>query len=178
MNHYPFEEWLFEEHLSLDEEKQLKDHLAHCVDCCELSAALKETDQLFANLPLAEPKPGFTSRWVDYAYRKEEERQKTWVWRLLGSLVVCAGLSVLILQLPLLISGISFTQFFTGMFLRLLANVENFYSFIQSYDFVLHVIPLRIPPIVWAAVGLNVVFWIAVWSFSLWKVVGPKRSIQ
>ncbi len=50
MNHYPFEEWLFEEHLSLEEQKQLKDHLADCVDCRELRTAINETDQLFSNL--------------------------------------------------------------------------------------------------------------------------------
>jgi hypothetical protein len=178
MNHYPFEEWLFEEHLSLEEQKQLKDHLAECVDCRELRTAINETDQLFSNLSMAEPVQGFTSRWVEYADQKELVRQKGTMWKLLFALVVCAGLSILILQLPVLLSGISFTQMFTGLFLRLVDSVENFYSFFQSYKFVLDVIPFRIPAIVWAAIGMNVMFWITVWSFSLWKVVGPKRSIQ
>lgn len=178
MNHYPFEEWLFEEHLSVEEEKQLKEHLTQCVECCNLRKAINETDKIFSNIPLAEPEPGFTNRWVDYAYRKEEVRQKTWMWKLLFGLVVCAGISVFVLQLPVLLSGFSITQMLTGMFLRTVESVENLYSFVQSYKFVLDVIPFRIPAIVWAAIGLNIVFWITVWSFSLWKVVGPKRSMQ
>ena len=55
MNHYPFEEWLFEEHLSVEEEKQLKEHLTQCVECCNLRKAINETDQIFSNIPLAEP---------------------------------------------------------------------------------------------------------------------------
>lgn len=178
MNHYPFEEWLFEEQLSVEEEKQLKEHLTQCVECCNLRKAINETDQIFSNIPLAEPESGFTGRWVDYAYRKEELRQKAWMWKLLIGLIFCAGISVFALQLPVLLSGFSFTQMFTSMFLRLVDSVENIYSLFQSYKFVLDVIPFRIPAFVWAAIGLNIIFWITVWSLSMWKVVGPKRSMQ
>lgn len=178
MNHYPFEEWLFEEHLTQEEEKQLRAHLSECSECRELRTSISATDQLFGSIPLAEPTSGFTGRWVDYAHHKEQSIQKGWVWRLLITFALCAGVSILILQLPVLLSGVSITQMFTGMVLRIMDNAENIYSFVQSYRFILDVIPFRVPTIVWAAIGLNVVFWITIWSFSFWKVVGPKRSLK
>jgi predicted anti-sigma-YlaC factor YlaD len=178
MNHYPFEEWLFEEQLTTDQEKQLKDHLAVCNECRELRAALHETDYLLSNLSLAEPEPGFTNRWVIFATKKQETRQKNWMWLLFGSLILSAIVSILILQLPVFLSGLSFIQLGAGLFLNVMKTLEKAYGFIQSYGYILSYLPLRIPAYVWAGVGMNILFWIALWTFSFWKVVQPKGNVK
>lgn len=171
MNHYPFEEWLFEEHLSTEQAKQLKDHLAVCNDCRELRAAIYETDHLFSNLPMAEPEPGFTDRWVVFATKKQDTRQKNWMWLLFGGLVLSAIVSILIMQLPVFLSGFSFAQLGAGLFLNVMKTLEETYSFIQSYGHVISYIPFRIPAFVWVGIGMNIVFWISIWTFSFYKVV-------
>ncbi len=178
MNHCPYEDWLLEENLSAIKEKELRAHLNQCYSCRELKEAIAETDHLFSNLPLSTPEPGFTDRWVKLATKKEEERQKRWVWLLLGGLVLSAGISFTVLQLPVIYSGLSISQILTGFVLRTINSVENIYSFVQSYRFILDVVPIHIPTYVWIGVSMNIVFWVAVWSFSLWKVVRPRGVTQ
>jgi hypothetical protein len=178
MNHYPYEEWLLEEKLTDDQGKQLKEHLTHCVDCRELRTALYETDQLLSNLPLAEPAEGFTDRWMNYANLKQEARQKSWVWLLLSGFVLSAAISLFVLQLPVILSGVSGSQMFASFFLYLIRTLENVYEFVRSFRFIFEVSTIRIPSYIWIGIGANVVFWISVWSFSLWRVVRPKGSLQ
>ncbi len=174
MNHFPFEDWLFEEHLTVDQEKQIKTHLDGCRDCRELKAAIADTDHMFSSLPVSTPEPGFTERWVQFATIKEEERQKRWVWMLLAGLIISTGISLTILQLPVVYSDLSFSQILSGFVLKTINSVENLYKFIQSYQFILDVIPIHIPTYIWIGVSMNIAFWVAVWSFSIWKVVRPR----
>jgi hypothetical protein len=65
MKHQPFETWLFETaDLSLDQYKELEEHLVLCKRCSTLAAAWREVEERIQTTSCATPAPGFSNRWV------------------------------------------------------------------------------------------------------------------
>lgn len=79
--HQPFEAWIFEEHLSLDEQQKLADHLSQCDSCRDLHSKWNETEIALKEKSMVAPRAGFTQRWkAGVAERKKRDQQRQ-AWR-------------------------------------------------------------------------------------------------
>ena len=175
MNHNPFEEWLFEDQLTSEERTQLNVHLKECASCRALSAAGLETSRLLSNSAPVSPAAGFTDRWASFATAKEAAEQKKQVRLLFILLASFALLSVTSLFLSSYFSDHFIMAVLSNVIFKALHLIERTIIIIQSYRFVLTVLPFRIPYLMWVVVMANAAFWMAFWSLSIWKFSSLKR---
>lgn len=175
MNHNPFEEWLFEDHLTTAERTQLNAHLKECDSCRALSAAGLETSRLLSNSAAVSPMADFTNRWVKFASARAAQEQKKQVRLLFILLTSFALLSVTALFFSSYFTNSSIMAIITNGIYNTLHLIQRTIIIIQSYRFVLTVLPFRIPDFIWPFIMANAVFWIAFWSLSIWKFSSIKR---
>jgi len=82
MKHKQYEEWILDKHmLSLEQKKELQDHLKICPECCKLSNNWQASEQLLKQAAFISPAPGFTQRWKMNLERKRQI-EKTLHYRL------------------------------------------------------------------------------------------------
>jgi hypothetical protein len=90
MNHQPFEDWLLEdEHLSVQQERELQIHIRSCTSC----AAIADSNLALHSRRLIAPAPGFSARFQPrlVAWRQEQLRRQA-----LGTIIlVLAGIALL-----------------------------------------------------------------------------------
>lgn len=116
MNHHTYEEWLFADlgrkrpekgdlPLTLEQKAALQEHLQTCESCRLLAAAWREVETDLWDAPMAEPAPGFTSRWQATLLieRKRLERRQSLAMLafVVGAVVLLVG-SLVVLSLPAL----------------------------------------------------------------------------
>ncbi len=95
--HQPFSDWLFtDEPLTVDQSRQLQEHLRSCEMCRQRHQAWNGVQYLLRSSGQVAPTPGFAFRWQVrlVAQRLERQRRIAWVF-----FVVMAGLSLLLLGL-------------------------------------------------------------------------------
>lgn len=102
MNHRPFEDWLLEdEHLSLQQQRELQIHLRSCTTC----AAVASSNLALHSKHMAAPEPGFTERFRPRLaeWKREQLRRQA-----IGTVIlVLAGLGLLYtLAGPLMIQAV------------------------------------------------------------------------
>jgi len=176
MNHNPYEDWIFDEGLKKEQRIQLNAHLDQCESCRKLADANTQTLRLFDKPATIAPSAGFTSRWVEFANRRQAVEQKRQVKLVFGLLTGFAFLSLIVLFYLYYQEGIPFGQMISGVIFNIIETIQRAIILLQSYRFVLTVLPIRIPVLVWIILGANLVFWAAFWSLSIMKFTYIKRA--
>lgn len=106
MNHQTFEYLILkDEPLLLEEAEQLKQHLAQCESCSQLSNGWKAVEWQLDHPVLAAPAEGFANRWMsrlEVERRQSHRRQNTIFITLSLVAVVLLSLGILFISLPLI----------------------------------------------------------------------------
>ena len=97
MNHLPFKDWLLsEDPLTSEQVEALQGHLRSCDTCRRLESAWTDVNAIFEKAPLAEPIPGFTSRWQDRLALHHLRKQRKLAWIIVG---IFTGITIILLTL-------------------------------------------------------------------------------
>lgn len=176
LNHLPFEDWLLStETLSLDEARQLQEHLQSCQACMRLSVALREVDRELHNAPVLAPTPGFVSRWQTRleANRLQSHRRQTFL-----IMFLCIGGAMFMLSLlglaifPVLRSPwpvfLAFLYELTSTFT--LATVIS-----EALVTVLKAVYEMVPVTQWAAIWVALAGLGALWVVAMHRLTLPRR---
>lgn len=183
MSHQPYESWLFsEEPLMPEQVRVLNAHLEACASCRQLSIAWEELRSLFQDASVEMPVEGFTDRWqARVASLSAEEnywKQKRMSWWFF-SLTAGAAIFVLIaLGINYFTSIQSPVQFFisgVSLLAGLLALVSAFQVALIPF---IEVLIVSIPPLWWGIFAFGVSSLLLIWTFSLRRILFPRRVSQ
>lgn len=180
MGHQPFESWILSnEPLLPEEEQRLNKHIAKCESCQEISTAWQEVEDIFTSRPLAEPKTGFTGRWL---FRLEEmnkaeiaRRQRRSSWMFFG---VMAGAALVILSI-LMIQFVSSIHgpvqlFITGI--TMLAGLLTLAEAVQvAFIPFVEVLIVSVPPIWWFFIAFGASILTMLLAISVRQILNPRR---
>ncbi len=177
MNHNPFENWIFEDELEPGEVKQLNAHLQACPACKALKTADLEAKRLMRSASISSPEAGFTNRWLVFAHRQEEQAQKKQVAILFSIFITLAAIATTILITASRQQGIEIVFFLQSSLTNFLHWFQRLVITLNSFRFVLSVLPFRVPAIVWIFLVGNLGFWALVWTFSIWKFPSIRKVL-
>lgn len=79
--HQPFETWIFDEHLSPEEQQRLTEHLRQCESCRALQQKWFETRGALQEKSMVAPRAGFVQRWKSSLVERKEREQRKQAWR-------------------------------------------------------------------------------------------------
>jgi hypothetical protein len=168
MNHRPFEDWLLEdEHLNLDQERELQAHLRVCTSC----AAIAESNLALHSTRMLSPAEGFVSR---FETRLAENRKTTRIRQIIGSLIfVLAGVALLYwFASPFIREALrSPAEWITtaiGYFLFIWTSLQ---ALGEVSHVLLHLVPDFVSPFGWFLIfflvsGLGLLEGLSVWRFT------------
>jgi predicted anti-sigma-YlaC factor YlaD len=81
MNHRPFEEYLLtEEPLTVEQSRQLHEHLLTCDRCRQLETGWGEVQRLIHTTSQVTPQTGFASRWHERLAAQRTRRHRRQLW--------------------------------------------------------------------------------------------------
>lgn len=180
MGHQPFESWIFSEELLLPEQEQrLNKHIKECESCHKISAAWQEVDDIFNSTPLAEPKAGFTGRWL---FRLDEmnkaeiaRRQRRSSWMFFGVMAGAALviLSILVIQFISSVHG-PVQMFITGI--TMLAGLLTLAEAVQvAFIPFIEVLIVSVPPIWWFFIAFGASILTLLLAVSVRQILNPRR---
>jgi anti-sigma factor RsiW len=113
MVHKPYHTWmnqLLDGELAPPDRRHLEDHLADCLDCGAVWAALNNADRLLRAAPMAAPRPGFAGRFNARRAQQRSRPRLLWGAAALGLGAVASAAVVLPAALGLLLSLVSAAQ--------------------------------------------------------------------
>ena len=174
MNHQPFEGWLLNDTpLTAEQKRQLDSHVRNCTYC----AALARTEKVLHAARLAEPAPGFVTRFqARLLAQKAADRRRRWI----GSIVfTMSGLVFLaVISLPYL--GAFFAspaEWITTLVQWGVFLFTTLQATAQAGVVILDVIGDFLPPFAWMVLisalgGLSLL-----WSVSIWRFVRVPQGV-
>lgn len=81
MNHQPFNSWIYDEDLSLEQEGALRQHVDSCSACQMEQIAWETVQQAMLSSKMVAPSVGFTQRWQDQLAARQIKEQKQQIRR-------------------------------------------------------------------------------------------------
>jgi hypothetical protein len=178
MNHQPFEDWIFEEELTPEQQLELKTHLAGCDECRSLQIALKGVTRIMENPVELEPGSNFSQKWQTYAEKRKDREENLAAWVVLGALVLVFGAIVYANYGAIWFANVNIVQLLVTDFVNLIGVSSRLYQTIMTARVVLDVIPSQIIALVAVAGGLLASFWIVVWLATIRRIVSIQRRIE
>jgi hypothetical protein len=177
MNHSQFENWIFAEDLNPEEAKQLHAHLQSCPGCKELDAADLRTRRLLNGSSHTAPAAGFTNRWLLMAHLREEKAQKRQVVILFSVFSTLAVITAVLLITASRQEGFELIPFVQSTLRSFLQWMQRLAITLNSYRFVLSVLPFKVPALVWFFLAGNLGFWVLAWTISIWKFQSIRKVL-
>lgn len=180
MSHQPYESWLLsEEPLKPDQVQVLHDHLESCASCRQLSIAWQEVRGMLQDAPLEKPVVGFTARWqariaalsVKESYWKQR-RKSWWFLSVSGGVLIFVLITMGIYYFTSLQSPIQFFISGVSLFAGLLALVD---AFQVAFIPILEVLMVSIPPLWWVIFAFGFSSLLLIWTYSLRRILFPRR---
>jgi hypothetical protein len=165
MDHRPYENWLLDdEHLTAEQERDLRTHLRNCPEC----AALGRGNTALRAAPVFEPAPGFALRFqVRLAAERKVQRRRSLIgWTLLALIGMGVLLTLVTPYLDYFSSPVQLVMtlmdnlVFIGLTLRTLSLIGNT---------LLNVLVSFVPPYVWVLSSVLFSGMGALWIFSFRK---------
>ena len=174
MDHRPFEDWLLDnKDLTINEKRQLDDHLRTCHSC----TALAEVDLALKSVRVTAPATGFTDRFqVRLAARKKALRQRNF-W---GFLILTLSVSSLLIWVawPVLKS---FIQSPVNLLATWLSSLISFWvairAMVNAGMVLFKVVPGFVPAYIWTIILFAAGGWSLLWVFSLMKFTKIPRGV-
>jgi hypothetical protein len=171
MKHQPFETWLFEKaDLTLDQNKELEEHLVLCERCSTIAAAWREVEDRIQKALCAAPAPSFSKRWMSrmaHNRRLASQRQVHGVLLSMSVALMLLGILVSIRLLPLL----------EPLFPIIVEGFNKIVNVIVHYNLVWEILDVMggiilegIPMIFRVTVPLGIVVVLALWIVSLYRL--------
>ena len=166
MDHRPFEDWLLDnKDLTINEKRQLDDHLRTCHSC----TALAEVDLALKSVRVTAPATGFTDRFqVRLAARKKALRQRNF-W---GFLILTMSVSSLLIWVAWQVLK-SFIQSPVNLLATWLSSLISSWVTVQAMVnagvVLFKVVPGFVPAYIWTIILFAAAGWSLLWVFSLMK---------
>lgn len=132
MKHQQFETWiLLETKLSIEQSRELHQHLRICSKCRRLAQSQRAITHLFATVPTPAPEPGFTNRWHDRLARAETRKKNRIIWGTLSVLTLAFFLTLVGFSLEV-VSVSEYIPQFLAIFISQAARWFNLVTSLQN----------------------------------------------
>lgn len=178
MNHQPFEDWIFEEALTSDQQNQLKTHLAVCEDCRRMNEAMRGITYALENSTELNPPAGFSQRWEKFAEERREQEENMAAWVVLGALIVVAAAILYVNFGSIWMANVNPLQVLVSNLVSIVSTVTGLAKSIDAARSVLQVIPGNMV-VLMAVVGSTLAFfWVTVWVAAMRRVVSIQRRVE
>ena len=175
MNHQPFEDWIFEEHLSTSQKLELKKHLADCEECRCMQSALKGVEWTFTNTVELEPRPGFSMRWEKYAEKRVFQEQNLGAWIVLSAMVMVAASIMMVNFGQIWFRDLNFFQIGIAGVVRTIDIATQTAQWISAASFFMSAIPSGWAQMISLTLAAVAVFWVTVWIAALRRITADQR---
>ena len=184
MNHQPYEDWLFidpdslEDQLTAQEIADFQDHLEGCASCSALSFALVEAENELRSAPLISPAAGFSQRWLEKLNQKRRQSEKKQTTLLLAVTFSAAAvvLGFLIYSMWPLINN---PNVYLWTYLYRFTKVYSYFNDIQNIFGVLFNTTTSLVPISWWILMVGIVCELGVLWIVFYRLISiPRRITQ
>jgi hypothetical protein len=182
MKHQPFDNWLLsEEPIPEEDQRALRKHLQDCDQCQELEDAWLDVANLFAEVPDAEPTPGFVNRWqatlaADQAAMKAM-RQRWQSWIVLVLIANGAAFALLLMGVQLFNTYGSFSDWILSWVYRAATAMVLANGFRNAIFTLIRTIPQLIPPELWLGIAITLCVSTVMWIAAMTKLSSlPRRT--
>jgi anti-sigma factor RsiW len=178
MNHQPFEDWIFEDELTPEQQSELKAHLSTCEECRQLHSAMKSLSRVFENPVELSPRADFSLRWEKFAEERKEQEDNMAAWIVLGALLIVAGAILFANFGALWFADFNPLQFAVTQVVDLVASTTRIIQLVSTARSVLEVIPTAFIVIIAVAASVLAFFWISVWLAAMKRISSVQRRVE
>lgn len=169
MEHQPFEHWILDDAaLSLQQERELQDHLLACAQCRQLQAGWRAARAEMRSAARLAPQPGFTLRFQQNLAERKLQQQLQARRTLLG---LSAGAAlVIVIMMAYILLNTSAADILTTLLGSGMAVLTTLYALRGIVMTWINIVPASLALAVWIPLSIGFVILVAGWAFTLWRV--------
>jgi hypothetical protein len=169
MSHQPYETWILDQpDLTLQDRRELQDHLDACRQCDRLQSRWQMVRQELTTRRMAVPAPGFTQRWRTSLVERKAREQRKQAWKTAG-LLLGTALVVLLVAAVYTLATSSPTDVLLAL-ISIVSSTSGFLNlgihFVQNW---LSSTPLAVNLVLWIYLTVCICLLTFVWVLVLWR---------